>query len=231
MRRTVQDVMTRDVVAVRGATPFKELVRLLNEHRITALPVLDDTGRVVVGVVSQTDLALKEVAPLREAHTPVFETAERRGERAKAASLTAADLMTAPAVTAGPDELVAAAARRMYDRTVKRLPVVDRGGALVGIVTRADLLKVFLRPDDDLRFDVLDHVIGKLLRLPAGMVEVEVHDGIVRLAGRVRRRSQAVALEKMTGAIDGVVAVESRLAWQVNDVDVEPVPPEPAPLL
>jgi CBS-domain-containing membrane protein len=104
MRRTVHDVMTRDVVAVRGATPFKELVRLLNEHRITALPVLDDTGRVVVGVVSETDLALKEVAPLREAHTPVFETAEHRGERAKAASLTAADLMTAPAVTAGPDE-------------------------------------------------------------------------------------------------------------------------------
>ena len=136
MRRTVQDVMTRDVVAVRGATPFKELVRLLNEHRITALPVLDDTGRVVVGVVSETDLALKEVAPLREAHTPVFETTEHRVERAKAASLTAADLMTAPAVTAGPDELVAAAARRMYDRSVKRLPVVDRGGALVGIVTR-----------------------------------------------------------------------------------------------
>ena len=72
MRRTVQDVMTRDVVAVQGATPFKELARLLNEHRITALPVLDDAGRVVVGVVSETDLALKEVAPLREDHAPVF---------------------------------------------------------------------------------------------------------------------------------------------------------------
>src|SRR4029453_7713571 len=88
MRRTVQDVMTRNVVAVQGPTPFKELVRLLNEHRITALPVLDDTGRVVVGVVSETDLALKEVAPLREAHTPVFETAQRPGERAKAAGPT-----------------------------------------------------------------------------------------------------------------------------------------------
>ena len=231
MRRTVQDVMTREVVAVSGATPFKELVRLLNVNRVTAVPVLDDTGRVVVGVVSETDLALKEVAPLREAHTPVFETTQYRSERAKAASLTAAELMTAPAVTAGPEELVAAAARRMHDRKVKRLPVVDRGGALVGIVTRADLLKVFLRSDDDLRFDVLDHVVGGLLRLPAGAVQVEVRDGVVRLAGRVRRRSQAVALEKMTGALDGVVAVESRLAWQVDDVDVPPVPPEPAPLL
>jgi CBS-domain-containing membrane protein len=101
MRRTVQDVMARDVVAVQGAPPFKELVRLLNQHRVTAVPVLDDAGRVVVGVVSETDLALKEVAPLREDHAPVFETAQHRRERAKAASLTAAHLMTAPAVTGG----------------------------------------------------------------------------------------------------------------------------------
>jgi CBS-domain-containing membrane protein len=230
MRRTVQDVMTRNVVAARGATPFKELVRLLNEHRITALPVLDDAGRVVVGVVSETDLALKEITPLREAHTPVFETAQHRGNRAKAAGLSAAELMTAPAVTVRPDELLVVAARRMHDRDVKRLPVVDHGGVLVGIVTRADLLKVFLRSDDELRFDVLDHVASDLLRLPAGAVEVEVDEGVVRLAGRVRLRSQALTLEKVTGAVDGVVAVDSRLTWRVDDVDVEPVPPEPAPL-
>ena len=138
--------------------------------------------------------------------------------------------MTAPAVTVGPEELVAAVARRMHDRNVKRLPVVDRGGALVGIVTRADLLKVFLRSDEEVRFDVLDHVAGDLLRLPAGTVEAEVRDGVVRLAGRVRLRSQALTLEKVTGAVDGVVAVQSRLTWRVDDVDVEPVPPEPAPL-
>ena len=219
MRRTVQDVMTREVVAVRGPTPFKELVRLLNEHRVTAVPVLDDAGRLVVGVVSESDLALKEVAPLREAHTPAFETAQHRGERAKAGSLTAAELMTAPAVTVGPEELVATAARRMDDRRVKRLPVVDHSGALVGIVTRTDLLKVFLRSDDELRFDVLDHVSGDLLRLPPGTVEVEVGDGVVRLTGRVRRRSQALAMEKLTGAVDGVVAVESELQWQADDRD------------
>jgi CBS domain-containing protein len=230
MRRTVQDVMTREVVAVRGPTPFKELVRLLNKQRITAVPVLDDAGRVVVGVVSETDLALKEVAPLREAHTPVFETAERRSERAKAASLTAAELMTAPAVTVGPEELVTAAARRMHDRRVKRLPVVDHGGALVGIVTRADLLKVFLRSDEELRFDVLDHVSGDLLRLPPGAVEVEVSDGVVRLAGRVPRRSQALAMEKLTGAVDGVVAVESELQWQAENTAARVPPAEPAPL-
>jgi CBS-domain-containing membrane protein len=204
MGRTVQDVMTREVVAVRGPTPFKELVRLLSKHRITALPVLDDAGRMVVGVVSESDLALKEVAPLREAHTPVFETAQHRGERAKAASLSAAELMTAPAVTVGPEELVATAARRMYDRRVKRLPVVDNSGALVGIVTRADLLKVFLRSDEELRFEVLDHVIGDLLRLPPGAVEVEVSDG--------------------------VVAVESELHWQADEATAQVPPAEPAPL-
>jgi CBS domain-containing protein len=118
----------------------------------------------------------------------------------------------------------------MYDRDVKRLPVVDHSGALVGIVTRADLLKVFLRSDDELRFDILDHVIGDLLPLPPGAVEVEVSDGVVHLAGRVRLRSQALTLEEVTGAVDGVVAVESRLVWRVDDVDVEPVPPEPAPV-
>jgi CBS-domain-containing membrane protein len=204
MGRTVQDVMTREVVAVRGPTPFKELVRLLSKHRITALPVLDDAGRMVVGVVSESDLALKEVPPLREAHTPVFETAQHRGERAKAASLSAAELMTAPAVTVGPEELVATAARRMYDRRVKRLPVVDNSGALVGIVTRADLLKVFLRSDEELRFEVLDHVIGDLLRLPPGAVEVEVSDG--------------------------VVAVESELHWQADETTAQVPPAEPAPL-
>ena len=114
--------------------------------------------------------------------------------------------MTAPAVTVGPEELVATAARRMDDRRVKRLPVVDHSGALVGIVTRTDLLKVFLRSDDELRFDVLD------------------------LTGRVRRRSQALAMEKLTGAVDGVVAVESELQWQAEDTRTQVPPAEPAPL-
>jgi len=198
MRRTVQDVMTREVVAVRGPTPFKELVWLLNEHRVTAMPVLDDAGRLVIGVVSETDLALEEVAPLREAHAPAFPTAQDHGERAKAASLTAAELMTAPAVTVGPEELVA--------------------------------LKVFLRSDDELRFDILDHVIGDLLHLPPGTVEVEVGDGVVRLTGRVPRRSQALAMEKLTGAVDGVVVVESALRWQAEDTATEVPPAEPASL-
>jgi CBS-domain-containing membrane protein len=230
MRRTVQDVMTRDVVAVRGSTPFKELVRLLNENRVTALPVLDDAGGVVVGVVSETDLALKEVQPLREGHTPIFESARHRSEREKAGGTTAATLMTKPAVTVGPEEPVTAAVRLMHDRDVKRLPVVDHGGALVGIVTRADLLKVFLRPDDDIRFEVLDGVAGEVLGLAPGTVTVGVRDGLVRLVGRLPLRSQALALERLTMAVDGVVAVETRVGWTADDTVAQPSPSDPVPL-
>jgi CBS domain-containing protein len=229
MRRTVQDVMTRDVVAVRGSTPFKELVRLLNEHRVTAVPVLDDAGRVVVGVVSESDLALKEVQPPREGHTPIFESARHRSEREKAGGTTAAALMTKPAVTVGPETPVVAAARLMHDRDVKRLPVVDHGGALVGIVTRADLLRVFLRPDDELRFEILDGVAGELLGLPPGAVAVGVRDGVVRLAGQVPLRSQALALEKLTRAVDGVVAVETGMGWTIDDTAAQAPPSEPVP--
>jgi len=231
MRRTVQDVMTRDVVAVRGSTPFKELVRLLNQHRVTALPVVDDAGGVVVGVVSESDLALKEVQPLREGHTPIFERARHRGEWAKAGGTTAATLMTAPAVTVGPEEPITAAARLMHHRNVKRLPVVDHGGALVGIVTRADLLKVFLRPDDELRFEILDGVVGEVLGLAPGTVAVGVRDGLVRLAGQVPLRSQALALEKRTKAVDGIVAVETRLEWVVDDTAAQRSPSVTVPLM
>jgi CBS domain/BON domain len=179
--------------------------------------VLDDAGAVVVGVVSEIDLTLKVVAPLGEEHATVFETVEHQSERAKAAGVTAAELMTAPAVTIGPQELVAAAAKRMHDRGVKQLPVVDRSGALIGIVGQADLLKVFLRSDDEIRVDVLDHVAGDLLGLSLGAVQVEARGGVVRLGGRVPRRSQARVLEKLTGALDGVVAVDSRLDWHLDD--------------
>ena len=130
---------------------------------------------------------------------------------------TLQDVMTIPAVTIAPGELVAAAARRMHDRGVKQLPVVDRSGALIGIVGRADLLTGFLRSDDEIRVDVLDHVAGDLLGLPLGAVQVEARGGVVRLGGRVPRRSQARVLEKLTGALDGVVPVDSRLDWHLDD--------------
>ena len=168
---------------------------------------------------------------LREGHTPIFESARHRSEREKAGGTTAATLMTGPAVTVGPETPVAAAARLMHDRDVKRLPVVDHGGALVGIVTRADLLKVFLRPDEEIRFEILDGVAGEVLGLPPGAVAVGVRDGVVRLAGQVPTRGTALALEKLTRAVDGVVEVETRVGWAVDDTAAQAPPSEPVPLM
>ena len=219
MRRTVQDVMTRDVVVARPDTPFKELAQLLHEHRIGAVPVLDEVGRVA-GVVSESDLALKEMER---------DGAERGEELLKAVGTSAAEVMTAPAVTVRPDVPVAVAARLMHDRRVKHLPVVDWSGALVGIVARADLLKVFLRTDEELRFEILDRLAGDLLHLPAGAVAADVHDGAVTLRGSVARRGQALALQELAAAVDGVVAVDSRLVWEHNDVAGERQSAQPGP--
>jgi CBS domain-containing protein len=208
MRRTVQDVMTREVVVAVPETPFKELVRLLQDHRIGAVPVLDEAGRVT-GVVSESDLVLKEVAR---------DGLEHREELDKAVGARAAAVMTAPAVTVRPDVPVAAAARLMHDHAVKHLPVVDWSGALVGMVARADLLKVFLRTDEEIRFEVLDRLAGELLRLPAGSVAADVDEGAVTLRGTVARRAQALALQELALAVDGVVAVDSRLTWECDDV-------------
>jgi CBS-domain-containing membrane protein len=217
MQRTVQDVMTREVVVAHESTPFHELVELLSRHRVHALPVVDD-ARHVLGVVCDSDLVLKEVQALRWPCDPRELTSQARVERAKAAGVTAGEVMTAPAVTVYPDELVADAARRLHAHRIDQLPVVDHGGVLVGIIGRFDVLKVFLRTDEEIRFELLDDIAGRLLRLPASQLQVDVDGGVVTLAGRLERRSQAFALAQLAGLVDGVVAVRDRLTWELDDL-------------
>src|SRR5256885_1905386 len=145
MSATVKDVMTTHVVAVRKNASFKDMAISLREHRVSAFPVLDDEDRVV-GVVSEADLLAKEALDL--AAPGLVASVLRRGafsgkEQAKATGVTAADLMTRPPVTIGPLEPVTHAARLMHARKVKRLPVIDEAGRLVGIVARSDVLSVY----------------------------------------------------------------------------------------
>jgi CBS domain-containing protein len=218
MQRTVQDVMTREVVVAHESTPFHELVELLSRHHVRALPVVDDGGHVL-GIVCDSDLVLKEVQTLKGPFQPHELTARNRLERAKAAGTTAREVMTAPVVTVYPEELVADAARRLHAWKLDQLPVVDRSGVLVGIISRADVLKVFLRDDDEIRFELLDDIAGRLLRLPTGCVEIEVAGGVVTLAGTLERRSRAIALAELAGLVDGVVAVRDRLKYELDDLD------------
>jgi CBS domain-containing protein len=145
MHSLVKDLMTTPVVTVGPETPFKEIVTCLAQHRVSAVPVVADDNRVL-GVVSEADLLLKEEFPEPDKDIPLFWTRRARLDRANAAAMTARGLMSSTVFSIAPDATVGEAARRLHTAGVKRLPVVDRRGHLVGILSRADLLKVFADP-------------------------------------------------------------------------------------
>ncbi|SNX56046.1 CBS domain protein [Streptomyces sp. TLI_55] len=206
--RLVSDVMTRTVVALGSTVTFKDIVKAMRRRQISALPVVD-AGHRVVGVVSEADLLPKEEF---RAHDPDADVRLRRPEAlARAQARTASELMTAPAVTVGADVSLARAARIMARHQVKHLPVVDDAGVLTGIVSRTDLLKVFLRTDADLAEEVRREVVGPLFPDPLEPVRVDVRDGVVTLTGRVRDTGLVPIAVRLTRAVEGVVDVESAL--------------------
>ena len=221
----VRDVMTQDVVTVDEHAAFKEVARLLTERRVSALPVLDADGRVV-GVVSEADLMRKEEFPEGPPEGRWFQGRRRRQTRAKAAGATAAELMTSPAVTIGPDTSVAEAARLLHRHQIKRLPVLDPAGPLLGIVSRADLLKVFLRADADIAAEVRQQVLTRAMWIDPDTVAVEVRDGVVTLTGQLQRRSLIPITVSLVRGLDGVVDVVDRLSFEFDDRTIT-VPSEP----
>ncbi len=220
MKHAVEDVMTsKTVVTATESTPFKELVRLMETFGVSAVPILDAKG-TLTGIVSEADLMLKEQDPDPEAH--LFEGRRRRVEREKATGLVASQLMTWPVFTVGPKATLPEAARIMHDKAVKRLPVVDEEGRVVGIVSRADLLKVFLISDAAIREEIEREVITRTLWIPPDTIRVTVTDGVAVLEGRIERRSVASILVDMVREVDGVVGVEDLLSWEDDDVRRHP---------
>ncbi|MGD3110667.1 CBS domain-containing protein [Streptomyces sp. YGL11-2] len=201
---TVSDVMTQPVAAVDHEARFKEIVETLRRWRVSAVPVLSGERRVI-GVVSEADLLPKEA--FREADSDRLERLRQSDDVRRAEAVTAGELMTSPAVTVHADATLAQAARTMARASVKRLPVVDEGGLLVGIVSRADLLKVFLRSDDELAREVRE-VLGTLFAAPAKDLEVTVADGVVTLSGHSRDRSLIPVVARLVRGIEGVVDVD-----------------------
>lgn len=210
MRTMVRDMMTAKVVAVRGDASFKEMVAKMRESRISAFPVVDESGRVI-GVVSEADFLNKE-AEQAELQGVLASLVHFRAH-AKAAGMTAEELMTSPAVTVGPDAPVVEAARLMRDRRIKRLPVTNDTGHLIGIISRTDVLGVFLRPDSDIRRELTDEVIPASGAQGPHRFTVTVTGGVVTLAGRPENDAAGRELAESVRRVEGVVAVRDQLSY------------------
>jgi len=220
----VDDVMTRTVASVGPDTPYREIVDMVTGRRIGAVPVVDENRRIV-GIVSEADL-LHKIELTGRPERRVIEGRRRTAARTKASAVVARDLMTARPVTTTATTSVVSAARAMDRERVKRLPVVDATGHLVGIVTRRDLLKVHLRTDAAIRNEVVREVLERVLAVEEGAVRVSVDDGVVRLVGQLDRRSAAETAGDLAARVDGVVAVVNRLGYDYDDSFLMALAPE-----
>ena len=211
MKATVKEVMSTEVVAVRRGASYKEMAASLRQYRVSAFPVVDDDGKVI-GVVSEADLLAREA--LADGQVPSAITGLlHHQQHVKADALTAGDLMTHPAVTVRPGDTVEHAARMMYTLQVKRLPVVDAGGYLIGIVSRSDLLAVFDRSDKDILKEITDDImLNEFLSDPQAM-HVTVENGVVTLSGVPETRSVGQEIVQQARHAWGVVAVRDRLDY------------------
>lgn len=218
--RTVSDVMTVRVHVASPETPFKFLVQLIEDNRISAVPIVDRHG-IPVGIVSEADLLLKEQRHGLESQRDLVHPLRLRHRREKAAGNVASELMTSPPITVTTGTSLAEAALLMQERKVRRLVVVDDGGRIEGIVSRSDLLHVFLRSDEELRHEVAGELVPALFMEGIG---VEVHMNVVTLTGKVDRKSDVDLLVRLTKQLDGVVDVVDRLEYNWDDRDAEPIP-------
>lgn len=213
MSSTVKDVMSTHVIAVRRSAQYKEMAAMLRNQRVSAFPVIDDENKVI-GVVSETDLLTKEAL---EGSVPrTVQGMTRQRVRSQVNGVTAADLMTRPAVTIGPDETVTDAARLMYSRRVKRLPVVNDDGTLIGIVTRSDVLSVYSKPDPQIRNEITEDLILGTFHCDPGRFTVIVKDGIVTVEGTPETTQVGLDIIDAVRHMEGVVAVRDRLTYPAD---------------
>jgi CBS domain-containing protein len=209
MKTEVKDVMTTRVIWVKKDATFREMAVALREHRVSAFPVVDDDGKVI-GVVSEADMLTKEAL---EDEPSVISGILHHRDQVKARGVTAGDLMTTAVVAVRPEDTVGHAAKLMYDRKVKRLPVTDANGRLVGIISRADVLSVFDRTDEAICREITDDVLlGEFLVDPQNL-QVTVSDGVVTLAGRPETSETGHEIVWRVRHVQGVVAVRDRLDY------------------
>jgi CBS domain-containing protein len=213
---SVASLMTSEVITASPETPFKDLALLMEEHSISAVPVVE--GDYAIGVVSEADLLAKEEFRGGTTGKPAIlsSRAERRRWR-RARGGTAREVMTTPVRTIRLDASASTAARELAKAGTRRLFVVDVDGALVGVLSRRDLLKVFVKDDETLRAEIQDQVFGSSTWLNPATVDITVHDGVVTLRGLLERRSDVDLAAYFVRALPGVVDLENNLAYEWDD--------------
>ncbi|MFE5332810.1 CBS domain-containing protein [Embleya sp. NPDC056575] len=222
LQRRIEDVMTRDVVTVGPDTEFRDIVAALHARRISALPVVDDERRIL-GIVSEADLLRAQVEQAEDTHLlPGLRRLTNR--HTKGEGHTAHELMTTPVVSVEPAAGTLRGARLMDRHHIKRLPVVDADGRLIGIVSRCDLLRTFLRPDGEIRAEIEQDVLRTALWLEPGTIVVDVRDAVVFLSGAVDNRSLIDIVLRLCRAVDGVESVTHTLTFDFDDSHIRPGP-------
>jgi CBS domain-containing protein len=221
----VRDVMTADPATVTPATPVKDLAGILVGQRIAALPVLTPNGRVA-GLVTETDLVRKEQLQ-RDPEGQHSGHLNYRTRRDIATAETAGELMSTHPVTVRAGATAAEAARLMDRHQAACLLVTDDGGKLLGVVSPRNLLRVFLRPDEEIKAEVTGEVLARYLGTNPALVQVDVTDGVVRLTGELERKSMLESLLPAVRAVEGVVDVEGQLGYAFDDTIRTPHPTEP----
>jgi predicted transcriptional regulator len=198
----VVDLMTTNVISVSPETPIKDAARLMFRHRVSGLPVIGSAGQVL-GIITEADFLRLEVARSSEAEvSPVDSVGE---------------VMSSGVVTVGADMGVAEAAQIMVVQDVKRLPVVDDDGKLVGILSRLDVVAVFTRPDEVIEDEIREDLLRRVLFVDPDDIDVAVANGVVTFTGEIGTANEARLLEELARRLDGVMRVESRLTWRLDD--------------
>jgi CBS domain-containing protein len=218
--------MTSRVHVAGPLAQFKYLVRLVEENRISAIPIVDEQG-VPIGIVSESDLLLKARRHELGSSKDLLHLQHRRRERAKADGTVASEVMSSPAITVPINTRLSDAASLMHEKNVRRLVVVDEHGMIAGIVSRSDLLQVFLRGDDELRDEIAGTLIPALLLSSKDSVGVDVLENVVTLSGKLDRRSDAEMLTRLTRGLDGVVGVVDHLSYTWDDSTTVASAPQP----
>ena len=211
----VSDVMTTDVLTIGPEAALKEAALVMVNGGISGLPVVDDELRVI-GIITEADFVSAEAdrswgRQRRRLLANVF------GESKSPAASTVGDVMTRKIETIDRQSSVTEAARRMNDLRVKRLPVVTPDGTLEGIISRADVMAAFARPDDELKLEVESEIIERIMRLDPSAISVVVTDGFVTLSGTVETKSESRLIAELAVRVEGVVGVDSKLMYTHDD--------------